>query len=67
LGEEVAVALIAQPGFDDQATPDVIAHLRVKLASFKVPSKIFWRTEPLPRNATGKVLKKELREAYSGS
>jgi long-chain acyl-CoA synthetase len=65
LGEEVAVALIAQPGFDESATPDLTAHLKVKLASFKVPSKMFWRTEPLPRNATGKVLKKELREAYS--
>ena len=65
LGEEVAVALIAQPGFDDGAAPDLTAHLKVKLASFKVPSKMFWRTEPLPRNATGKVLKKELREEYS--
>ena len=67
LGEEVAVALIAQPGFDESATPDLTAHLKVKLASFKVPAKMFWRTEPLPRNATGKVLKKELREEYSGA
>ncbi|MCU1387781.1 MAG: AMP-dependent synthetase and ligase, partial [Ilumatobacteraceae bacterium] len=38
-----------------------------RLAAFKVPSAIFIRTAELPRNATGKVLKKDLRAEYGGS
>ena len=33
-----------------------------KLARFKVPSQVFLRAEPLPRTATGKVLKRDLRD-----
>jgi long-chain acyl-CoA synthetase len=41
---------------------DLWAHLDGKIASFKVPSKVVFMTEPLPRNAAGKFLKRELRE-----
>ena len=36
--------------------------VRGRLAAFKVPAVVDIRNEALPRNATGKVLKRELRE-----
>jgi acyl-CoA synthetase (AMP-forming)/AMP-acid ligase II len=65
LGEEVAAILVAADGIDSSVTDDVLAFLSTRLASFKVPSKVFWHPEELPRNATGKVLKKDLRDVYS--
>jgi long-chain acyl-CoA synthetase len=32
-----------------------------KLAAFKVPVRIERRSEPLPRNANGKILKRDLK------
>jgi acyl-CoA synthetase (AMP-forming)/AMP-acid ligase II len=61
MGEKVGAVLVAQPG----ATVDVgavLAHLGVRLADFKVPQYIAVRTEPLPRNPGGKILKRPLRE-----
>ena len=45
---------------------DLISHCIENLAKFKVPSKVEF-IEALPRNATGKVLKRTLREDYIGS
>jgi acyl-CoA synthetase (AMP-forming)/AMP-acid ligase II len=47
-----------------QSTDALVAHLKSRLASFKVPAHVFWTNDPLPRNATGKVLKKDLRDTY---
>ena len=57
---EVPVAFVARrPGAD--ATPEaLIAHCRTQLARFKVPKQITF-VEALPRNPSGKVLKRELR------
>jgi acyl-CoA synthetase (AMP-forming)/AMP-acid ligase II len=33
-----------------------------RLAAFKVPRYVWFLSEPLPRNANGKFLKRELRE-----
>ena len=66
LGEEVAAAVNVKPGFA-LTTADLQTFLSAKLAAFKVPSTIFVRTAELPRNATGKVLKKDLRAEYSAS
>ena len=65
LGEEVAVAVHLLPG----ATLDpaaLQAHVATKLASFKVPTKVFVIDEPLPRNAAGKFLKRELTKQFAG-
>ena len=36
--------------------------LRTKIAAFKIPEKIFFQYEQLPRIASGKIAKKELRQ-----
>lgn len=65
LGEEVAAVLVAADGFGSDHDAEILEFLKTRLASFKVPSKIFWHQEELPRNATGKVLKKDLRDDYA--
>ena len=41
---------------------DLQTHCRARIASFKVPVRIDIRTEPLPRNANGKIMKRELKQ-----
>jgi acyl-CoA synthetase (AMP-forming)/AMP-acid ligase II len=65
LGEEVTAVLVAAEGFGSDHDAEIMNFLKTRLASFKVPSKVFWHHEELPRNATGKVLKKDLRDEYS--
>jgi acyl-CoA synthetase (AMP-forming)/AMP-acid ligase II len=60
LGEDVAAFVVLRPGAT--ATADALkAHAAERLADYKVPRRIEI-VEELPRNATGKVLKAELRE-----
>jgi long-chain acyl-CoA synthetase len=65
LGEEVAAVIVAADGHGPADEGDVLRLLGSRLAAFKVPSRLFWHPGELPRNATGKVLKKDLRETYS--
>jgi fatty-acyl-CoA synthase len=39
---------------------EVIAHCRERLSSFKVPKRIVF-VDALPKNASGKILKRDLR------
>ena len=64
LGEEVAAVIVPADGRGAQDTEALVAFLKSRLAGFKVPSKVFWQVDELPRNATGKVLKKDLRDRY---
>ncbi|MFI6687907.1 class I adenylate-forming enzyme family protein [Streptomyces sp. NPDC050485] len=65
LGEEVAAVVQVRAGAP--VTPgDLRAHVGRTLAAFKVPAHVILREEPLPRNATGKVLKRELRVELGG-
>ncbi|KQT35260.1 AMP-dependent synthetase [Sphingomonas sp. Leaf412] len=60
LGEEVGVAVVAKPG----ATVSIDAlrdHCAALTARHKVPRYVWILDEPLPRNASGKFLKRELR------
>ena len=57
---EVPVAFVAlRPGADERADA-LIEHCRAQLARFKVPKEVTF-VEALPRNPSGKVLKRELR------
>jgi len=61
MGEKVGAVIV--PAADtDLDVPAVIAHARERIADFKVPQYIAVRTEPLPRNPGGKVLKAQLRD-----
>ena len=44
----------------------MIRHCLGRLAKFKVPQSVVF-VDSLPRNATGKVLKRELRLQFGGS
>ena len=66
LGEEVAAAVMLRPGATATAA-DLQAHVAEHLAAFKVPTRVVLWTEPLPRNASGKILKRELRDLVAES
>jgi long-chain acyl-CoA synthetase len=61
LGEEVGAVVVLRPGA--KVTADELAmHVKARLAGFMVPTHIWFRSEPLPRNPQGKVLKRALRD-----
>ena len=55
---EVPVAVVVGSGVDPEA---IVAGCREALATYKAPKRVWVRDEPLPRNANGKVFKRELR------
>lgn len=59
-GERPAAIVVAKPG-QALSAEDVQSRCRAALASFKVPSRVFFR-DTLPRNPSGKVLKRVLRD-----
>lgn len=63
-GETPRAVVVLRPGMT--ATPaELIAFTRERLAHYKCPSSVVF-TEVLPRNASGKLLKRELRLTHSG-
>jgi len=59
LGQEVAaVVVVADPGAVGEA--ELRAFVAERLAYFKVPARWVITAEPLPRNATGKVVRREI-------
>jgi len=62
LGEEVASTVYLREG-TSLTSEELVAYLRERIASFKVPSVIEIVSEPLPRNASGKILKRSLRDS----
>ncbi|MDX3802342.1 fatty acyl-CoA synthetase [Streptomyces sp. AK04-3B] len=48
---------------DEVSEEELIAHVRERLPSFKAPKRVFF-VDGLPRNASGKILKRELRERF---
>ena len=60
-GEQVRAAVVLRPGAD--ATPrDLVRFLRGRIADYKIPYHYRIVSE-LPRNPTGKVLRRDLRDA----
>ena len=58
---EVGVAFIVVAPGASLSEDAVIGHCHGKIARFKIPARVVF-TDELPRNATGKVLRRELRE-----
>ncbi|MBL8675299.1 MAG: long-chain fatty acid--CoA ligase [Rhodospirillales bacterium] len=63
---EVGKAVIVAKAGEALTEGEVIAHCLERLAKFKVPQSVEF-VDALPRNATGKVLKRELRLRYVGA
>ncbi len=61
LGEEVACVVYPRAG-QKLSVEDLQAHVRERLAPFKVPSVVVFADQKLPRNPAGKILKRELRD-----
>jgi acyl-CoA synthetase (AMP-forming)/AMP-acid ligase II len=61
-GETVKAVVVRRPGATAEAA-DLIAFARARLAHFKCPTSVDF-AESLPRNPSGKILKRELREPY---
>ncbi len=59
-------AIVVPKAGHSLAETDVIAFCRENLASFKKPRNGAVIAAELPKNATGKVLKRELRDLYVG-
>jgi len=66
LGEEVGAVVELHPG-TELSERELKEYAALRLAAFKVPSKVWFRDAPLPRNAAGKVLKRGLRESLGAS
>jgi len=61
MGEKVGAVIVPRPG-QTVDLDDLIAFARKHLADFKVPQYVAIRTEPMPRNPGGKMLKPMLRK-----
>ncbi|MEW6598230.1 MAG: class I adenylate-forming enzyme family protein [Pseudomonadota bacterium] len=64
LGEEPAAVVTLKPGMT-ASEAELRAHVAERLAAFKVPVKVAFWHETLPRNANGKILKAELKKVFA--
>lgn len=64
LGERVKAIVVTR---SPVTSAELAAHLEGRIASFKVPEKWEIRTDPLPRNPSGKVLKRALRDGAAAA
>ena len=62
LGEELACHVMVKPG-QTLEVGELQQFIGSHLAKFKVPTRVSIVQESLPRNASGKILKRELRDA----
>jgi acyl-CoA synthetase (AMP-forming)/AMP-acid ligase II len=61
-GEEVKAVVVTAPG-TRVTEAELIAFARTRIGGYKVPKSVDFVAE-LPRNPSGKLLKKDLREPY---
>src|ERR1017187_4115778 len=62
-GEVPAAHVVLKPGhaLDEE---QLCAFMEGRIARFKMPRGFWFTTDPLPKTGTGKILKRQLREAY---
>ncbi|MDX2378520.1 MAG: long-chain-fatty-acid--CoA ligase [Acidimicrobiia bacterium] len=60
---ETGKALVVRVEGVEVTEHEIIAYARERLAGFKTPTTVDW-VEVLPRNPSGKILKRELREPF---
>jgi acyl-CoA synthetase (AMP-forming)/AMP-acid ligase II len=63
LGEQPAAVVHLAPG-SSASEGELQDWVRARMAGFKVPVRILFSAETLPRNANGKILKKEIRALF---
>jgi acyl-CoA synthetase (AMP-forming)/AMP-acid ligase II len=61
-GEAVKAIIVRKPGVAAEAS-DIIAYARDRIAGYKLPKTVDF-VDALPRNPTGKILRRELRAPY---
>jgi fatty-acyl-CoA synthase len=61
-GEAVKAIVVLKPG-QHTSPEDIIAFTRSRIAGYKLPKSVDF-IEALPRNPSGKILRRELREPY---
>ncbi|MGE0741548.1 MAG: fatty acid--CoA ligase [Hyphomonadaceae bacterium] len=61
-GEAVKAIVVPKPGVTPDPS-DIIGYARSKIAHYKAPRSVDF-IDVLPRNASGKILRRELREPY---
>ena len=64
LGEEVAAAIFLRPGHQTDAAA-LREHCATIMAKHKIPRYLWIVDEPLPRNASGKFLRRQLRDTLA--
>jgi len=65
LGEEVVVIVSVKDG-ESLTETELVEHVGARLAPFKIPSRVVLISDRLPRSASGKILKRELRTQHFG-
>jgi acyl-CoA synthetase (AMP-forming)/AMP-acid ligase II len=63
-GEVVTVAVVLRPDAGAVSPEELIAFARERIASYKKPRLVLFLDE-LPRNPTGKILKRVLRDRFA--
>ncbi len=64
LGEEVAAAIVLRPGHE--LTAEMLReHCASRLSKHKIPRYLWLLSDPIPRNANGKFLKRQLRDTLA--
>ena len=61
-GEAVKAIVVAKPGAARDAA-DIIAWARARIAHYKAPTSVDF-VDAIPRNITGKILRRQLRDPY---
>ena len=60
-GESVVATVVVAAGAEPPTEEELIAHCRARIASFKKPRRVLF-AEELPKNAYGKVLRRQVRD-----